>query len=235
MSQNQTTRYFKYAIGEIILVVIGILIALQINNWNQGRISAKKERSYLNEIRTSLKSDALKISEALEFNVGKDSIVVNLMGIFDSSLSNDERMEIIEANSLPFTSYEYFTPSSTTWNNFISAENINLISNQDLRTKLMAYYSFNYEGSVQERIKDMNRKVIDENFPKFFTKEYTSKYLNIDTDFPTNAEFTMHRSQQFISDLYGIRFLINAQNEFFKTTNDQVTAMIALIEDEMQL
>ena len=36
--QNKTSKYFKYAIGEIILVVIGILIALQINNWNSNRI-----------------------------------------------------------------------------------------------------------------------------------------------------------------------------------------------------
>ena len=35
--ENKTSKYFKYAIGEIILVVIGILIALQINNWNENR------------------------------------------------------------------------------------------------------------------------------------------------------------------------------------------------------
>jgi hypothetical protein len=39
--ENKTGKYFKYAIGEIILVVIGILIALQINNWNEAR---KKNR-----------------------------------------------------------------------------------------------------------------------------------------------------------------------------------------------
>ena len=39
MSKNKTSKYLKYAIGEILLVVIGILIALQINNWNQNRIS----------------------------------------------------------------------------------------------------------------------------------------------------------------------------------------------------
>ncbi len=37
METGKTSKYFKYAIGEIILVVIGILIALQINNWNEGR------------------------------------------------------------------------------------------------------------------------------------------------------------------------------------------------------
>ena len=38
MEKNKTAKYFKYAIGEIILVVIGILIALSINNWNEGHL-----------------------------------------------------------------------------------------------------------------------------------------------------------------------------------------------------
>ena len=43
MSENKTGKYFKYAIGEIVLVVIGILIALQINNWNEARKLSIKE------------------------------------------------------------------------------------------------------------------------------------------------------------------------------------------------
>ena len=43
MSENQTGKYFKYAIGEIVLVVIGILIALGINNWNEHRKDLEKE------------------------------------------------------------------------------------------------------------------------------------------------------------------------------------------------
>ena len=48
-------RYFKYAIGEIVLVVIGILIALQINNWNQNRLNSITEAKYLNSIAKELK------------------------------------------------------------------------------------------------------------------------------------------------------------------------------------
>lgn len=53
----QTGRYLKYAIGEIILVVIGILIALQINNWNQERKIKQKETIVLKELLTSINSD----------------------------------------------------------------------------------------------------------------------------------------------------------------------------------
>lgn len=54
-SSGKANRYFKYAIGEILLVVIGILIALQINNWNQDRISIIEEGKLLLKIQQDLK------------------------------------------------------------------------------------------------------------------------------------------------------------------------------------
>ncbi|WP_235299574.1 DUF6090 family protein [Portibacter marinus] len=57
MSENKTGKYLKYAIGEIILVVIGILIALQINNWNETLKNKEREREILQDIKTSLQSD----------------------------------------------------------------------------------------------------------------------------------------------------------------------------------
>ena len=53
MEKNKTGKYLKYAIGEIILVVIGILIALQINNWNDKRIKQKKEFKFITQFTKS--------------------------------------------------------------------------------------------------------------------------------------------------------------------------------------
>lgn len=50
MEKGKTARYFKYAIGEIILVVIGILIALQINNWNTQKKEEQKEIVYIKSL-----------------------------------------------------------------------------------------------------------------------------------------------------------------------------------------
>ena len=57
MEKNKTGKYLKYAIGEIVLVVIGILIALQINNWNANQKDLKKEHTFLVEVLESLKRD----------------------------------------------------------------------------------------------------------------------------------------------------------------------------------
>ncbi|MEM6517594.1 MAG: DUF6090 family protein, partial [Bacteroidota bacterium] len=55
--ENKISKYFKYAIGEIILVVIGILIALQINNWNISKQDAIFERKILFDLKKSIEND----------------------------------------------------------------------------------------------------------------------------------------------------------------------------------
>jgi hypothetical protein len=61
MSENKTGKYLKYAIGEIVLVVIGILIALSINNWNERRKAIIKEKSSVRSIYHDLKKDIKNI------------------------------------------------------------------------------------------------------------------------------------------------------------------------------
>jgi len=53
---NKTSKYLKYAIGEIVLVVIGILIALQINNWNTGRLERLEEKKILISVKKDLEN-----------------------------------------------------------------------------------------------------------------------------------------------------------------------------------
>jgi len=69
LMENKTGKYFKYAVGEIILVVIGILIALQVNNINEQRKSTIFEVKVLKEIRNNLKTDLIEINEDLSLMV----------------------------------------------------------------------------------------------------------------------------------------------------------------------
>jgi hypothetical protein len=59
MEKNKTGKYLKYAIGEIILVVIGILFALQINNWNIKNVQQMEGKTYLTSIKSNLVQDTL--------------------------------------------------------------------------------------------------------------------------------------------------------------------------------
>ena len=62
LSENKFSKYLIYAIGEIVLVVIGILIALQINNWNESKKNSKKEFYLLQQLQKEFKKDSIKIS-----------------------------------------------------------------------------------------------------------------------------------------------------------------------------
>ncbi len=62
INQGKTANYLKYAIGEIVLVVIGILIALQVNNWNEARKERIQEHLLIQSIGSDLKMDTLMIN-----------------------------------------------------------------------------------------------------------------------------------------------------------------------------
>ena len=63
--QNKTSKYFKYAIGEIILVVIGILIALQINNWNENRKELYNEAKILKTLNDEFSENKITLDSTL--------------------------------------------------------------------------------------------------------------------------------------------------------------------------
>ena len=67
--------YLKYALGEIVLVVVGILIALQINDWYQERLDRQTEREYLVSMKRDLAEDTRELREAIE---GNTSLLVGL-------------------------------------------------------------------------------------------------------------------------------------------------------------
>ena len=68
LSEGKTAKYLKYAIGEIILVVIGILIALQINNWNESIKQAIAEREFITSLKNDLIQDKAFIGRVIKIN-----------------------------------------------------------------------------------------------------------------------------------------------------------------------
>ena len=69
MEQNKTGKYLKYAIGEVVLVVIGILIALSINNWNENRVRKANVHLYLNNLAKTIEADTLVMNSLETVNM----------------------------------------------------------------------------------------------------------------------------------------------------------------------
>jgi hypothetical protein len=136
--ENKTGKYFKYAIGEIILVVIGILIALSINNWNQNRINKQNEKLILNELHKEFISNKIQFDTVLFYNKRSFQSVKYVR----SKLPID--MEKINLDSLAYhlnyMGYTYtFNPSEGVTNALMNSSTFNLISNDELRNLLIRW------------------------------------------------------------------------------------------------
>ena len=76
-------RYLKYAIGEILLVVIGILIALSINNWNENRKDRNQERELLNQLQSEFQSNLDQLDEKISLRENMISASLTLLDVVD--------------------------------------------------------------------------------------------------------------------------------------------------------
>ena len=79
LSEGKTRKYFKYAFGEILLVMIGILLALQVNNWNQQRKDRNQEQFIIERLKNDLASDI----ELISYQMEKSEIVFGFTSNFD--------------------------------------------------------------------------------------------------------------------------------------------------------
>jgi len=114
MEKNKTGRYFKYAIGEIVLVVIGILIALQVSNWNQLRLEQNTMNAYYAKLANTLEDDIKELRGSIDFlNSNGDNLIRCLeilnteneadieelkakIGALNVAFANDHSMELFD-------------------------------------------------------------------------------------------------------------------------------------------
>ena len=135
ISENKTGKYLKYAIGEIILVVIGILIALSINNWNEEIKNRAFEKEILEQIRANLIKDKLTL-ESIQANFE------NAMNSTDKILKSEWLTN--ERDSLKYwlsdiVRFDRFQPLTNAFE-VAKSKGLDLISNKELRFDIGAYY-----------------------------------------------------------------------------------------------
>ena len=130
ISSGKTASYLKYAIGEIILVVIGILIALQINNWNESRKLVIEEKQYYKNIKRQLNEDAGFINDNIEFNqyyYDQYDYATKLL------LSNDRRhLDTLAIIAINLLEYSDFHQESNIYAALVNSGEVKLIKNQDI-------------------------------------------------------------------------------------------------------
>ena len=143
LTENKFSKYLLYAIGEIILVMFGILLALQVNNWNQYRVFVKKEITNLKEIQKNLKSDLENqlIPGAEYYQRSLDSYDTLLSNFYNSpqSISEDSIRSLFLRMVLPWK----LVFNTVAFDN-LNSIGIDLISNDSIRENISQLYGYKY-------------------------------------------------------------------------------------------
>lgn len=142
-AENRAAKYLRYAIGEIVLVVIGILIALQINNWNSNRIDRQKEREYLQNFLEEMKGDSIFLNVYWEHDYPEKVAGLELARNYVKygKEIDDSAAFIAAIGKGGKLSRAAIFEESSTYKDIISTGNLKLIRNKDLQLHIINYYT----------------------------------------------------------------------------------------------
>ena len=155
--ENKMGRYLKYAIGEIILVMIGILLALQVNTWNTNRELKKEEQKILKSLHGEFKENLEKFDLAYKFHENRKKGITNSMLGDLEHLSADTLIALLQKVNGNYT----FDPFQGIYNSVINSGKIELISNDTLKSKiarlqdLIRDYQEEEKGTQQHSIQNL--------------------------------------------------------------------------------
>lgn len=150
LTENKFSAYFLYATGEIILVVIGILIALYINNWNNQNQQNKLEIKYLNEIKNNLKADLHDLDFNIEFNESKLQSNKVVLQYLTRKIDYSDSLEFHFSNLL-FSTRTLINKSA--YEN-LKSRGLEIVSNDSLRRHITTLYEFDFYSVIDFEGKD---------------------------------------------------------------------------------
>ncbi|WP_298371198.1 DUF6090 family protein [uncultured Lutibacter sp.] len=142
LTENKFSKYLIYAIGEILLVVIGILIALQINNNNNYNEQRILEQEYLLSLQAEFKTNLNKINASIQENEQRIQSLEYLLTLFDRNVLDTVSNQRISQKFAPiFGSAISYIPATGVLNDIISSGKLNIILNKSLRQNLASFDS----------------------------------------------------------------------------------------------
>jgi hypothetical protein len=141
--ERKINRYILYAIGEILLVMIGILLALQVNNWNEERKERLVEQESYRNLLTSLRKDSIELAYITDI---QNRSFENMMLLTTSSLSDltdtfDEKSLNQFLMEIDNGSFSFF-PKYGTYNMILSNNGMDIIQSAEIKSMLIEYYDY---------------------------------------------------------------------------------------------
>jgi hypothetical protein len=235
LSRKRFPKYLLYATGEIVLVVIGILIALQINDWNDNRKATNSEIKTLYQLNIDLKSNLREISEIRE-----QSIEANKSGkkILHHLNSNEQVTDSLKFWVEKFNSRNIFNNANTTYKN-IQNGNKNSITNDSLRLKITLIYEQDFDN-IHKREQILNEDyfityaaALNENFK---TSPSVSKYANdieLEVNTPNDLD-QLKANEHYKNVLIGVYNFRLLRIQWLTGTITKLTNLIKSVDSEIE-
>ncbi|WP_298895861.1 DUF6090 family protein [uncultured Psychroserpens sp.] len=219
LSEGKTTKYLKYAIGEILLVVIGILIALGINNWNENLKAQKNEKVLLQKLQEENRLNLDDLNSDYEYRENLDKTLENF-NIFlasDSIENQQSKLKNYLADIFRSTSYTF------TQTNLINYINLHDDNFSELNKELSELKIMEYD------LQTISEKGIDIKINNFF------EALKDDVDFNTlNIEsFETLKSLGFRNNIVIIQSIESEISYQFNNTINQIKKVDSLISSRL--
>jgi len=225
LSENKFSKYLLYAIGEIVLVVIGILIALQINNWNNQRIEKNQQINILNRVLSDVQNDIQELSFTINY---LDSI----KPVFNKVRNDSITIDLLDQGISSFLTQKYGTSLSKT-----GVKQLKETTNKDsLSIQIVELYDY-MESYIIPSENDINievDKLIDKLIEYPWYAEWMSKTITKDNSskelqdyFLTSMEYK-HRVFYFYQLIYnnyypGLDLAVSSLRDIEKQLKDKIT------------
>ena len=234
LMENKMGKYFKYAIGEIILVVIGILIALQVNNWNQSQKNSELSKLYVENFIKSVESDIVFLNDRMKINEKQIQNIASIINTLSTQkkLLESELTSFFEQNySLGFESY--FIPELSTFRQFESNNGSVLIENKKLTDKLYEYYLLNERNEKNGEISTQlyQHNYVTKNLMKHLaTGDFLEKKIGSSLNRPKLDLETLRQDSDYIGALLVKNQMTESQNEKYQGIKEKAKNLLLLLK-----
>jgi len=189
LENNKIGKYLKYAVGEIVLVVIGIVIALQINNWNETRKQHKAEKEFITSVKNDLEQDSDFIQLIIKGIEPKmkayETLNINLPNLYQK-----ERNSLDSILDIYFKGQRTFYPISGSYQSAVSGNQLTTFGNKDLIHKVVKLYNSSYDRLID------NGQILDVRW------DYLSKKYSYERRTGHFREMDAEQLTEFLDDLF---------------------------------
>jgi hypothetical protein len=212
LTENKFSKYLIYAIGEIVLVMIGILLALQVNNWNEQRIQQKLEADFLQKVHQEFKKNQDQLSFVLNMHQKSfESCDFILKNYDNKQIPKDSMRKHLQQYKYSYT----YNPSSSSVDALVNSGNLNIISNKELSNILIEWNEMVNDYEEEEII---NRNFYDNVIIHFDLKYFTLFTSNQSEKYDAYFTFNEAERKEFLNIVAVKRRILgqivqNPQNE----------------------